>query len=407
MKILFLAPHPFYQERGTPIAVDMLLQVMSEHGEEVDVLTYHEGEDVSYRNVSIHRIAAPSFVTDVRPGFSWKKLVCDLLLFVKALGLVSRKRYDLVYAVEESAFMALAVKFLCGTPYVYDMDSSIAMQMLEKYPALKLVSAPMQWAEGLNVRFARAVVPVCEALADITRKFRPEKLVILNDVPLEPSSDSSTESDLRSELDLDGQIVLYVGNLEFYQGVDLLLDSFLETLKRTPNADLVIVGGVEEDVVKYRRKSQEMMIDHKVHLVGSRPVSDLPSYLSQADILVSPRISGNNTPMKLYSYLGSGKPVVATNLFTHTQVVDKQAAMLPEPNPQDFGEALCELIENAQLRASVGAAGKDLIERKYTFKVYKQKLESLLDWLGARAEKPSLEVVEQLPEVERVVELDV
>jgi len=48
MRILFLAPHPFYQDRGTPIAVNLMLQALSERGEEVDVLTYHEGRNVSY-----------------------------------------------------------------------------------------------------------------------------------------------------------------------------------------------------------------------------------------------------------------------------------------------------------------------------------------------------------------------
>ena len=40
MKILLLAPHPYYQERGTPIAVDLLVRVLSERGDQIDLLTY-------------------------------------------------------------------------------------------------------------------------------------------------------------------------------------------------------------------------------------------------------------------------------------------------------------------------------------------------------------------------------
>ena len=78
MKILLLAPHPFYQERGTPIAVNLLLKALSERGDKIDVLTYHIGADTVHANVAIHRIARIPFVKSVRPGFSFKKIVCDI-----------------------------------------------------------------------------------------------------------------------------------------------------------------------------------------------------------------------------------------------------------------------------------------------------------------------------------------
>ena len=54
--MLVLAPHPFYQERGTPIAVDMLVSALSKRGDTVDILTFHEGQDRDYENVRILRI---------------------------------------------------------------------------------------------------------------------------------------------------------------------------------------------------------------------------------------------------------------------------------------------------------------------------------------------------------------
>ena len=56
MKVLILAPHPFYQERGTPIAVDLLIRALSERGDDVDLLTFHEGVDHSYPGFHIFRI---------------------------------------------------------------------------------------------------------------------------------------------------------------------------------------------------------------------------------------------------------------------------------------------------------------------------------------------------------------
>ena len=133
MRILILAPHPFYQPRGTPIAVDLLLRAWSERGDEVDVLTFHEGSDRVYEGIRIYRIKPLVTIQGVRPGFSGKKLLCDFHMFLKFVSLMRKEDYDLVHAVEESAFMALAVYPLASKPFVYDIDSSITTQIVNKY----------------------------------------------------------------------------------------------------------------------------------------------------------------------------------------------------------------------------------------------------------------------------------
>jgi hypothetical protein len=105
VRILILAPHPFFQPRG-----------------QLDLLTFHEGENVAIPNCRIHRIARPPWIRKVRAGFSLKKVVCDIVMFVKSVRMVRRNRYDLIHAVEESAFIAAAIQRLTGSPYVYDMD---------------------------------------------------------------------------------------------------------------------------------------------------------------------------------------------------------------------------------------------------------------------------------------------
>jgi glycosyltransferase involved in cell wall biosynthesis len=107
----------------------------------------------------------------------------------------------------------------------------------------------------------------------------------------------------------------------------------------------------------------------------------LHQYLSEADILVSPRLKGNNTPMKLYSYLHSGRPVLATNLPTHTQLIDNGVALLVDPKVEPFSQAMLRLIADESLRAQLGAAGKRLIEEKFTYRAFREKLNGLFDWL--------------------------
>ena len=184
MNILLLAPHPFYQDRGTPIAVALMLRAISERGDHVEVITYHEGTEIKYEHVTVHRILNISFIHHIRPGFSWKKIVCDFFMFLKVLRLASTKHYDMVHAVEESVFMALILKWVFNIPYVYDMDSSLAQQMVEKYPFLTPFALLLKYFEGIAVRNAEVVMPVCDALARIIEEYRPKRVAVLPDVSL-------------------------------------------------------------------------------------------------------------------------------------------------------------------------------------------------------------------------------
>ena len=381
MDILLLAPHPFYQERGTPIAVDLILRALSERGDRVDVVTYHEGRNIEQKHVTIYRIPKIPFIAEIRPGFSGKKLLCDVLMSILVIYLVVRRRYHIVHAVEESVFMALILKWIFKVPYIYDMDSSLPQQMVEKYPFLGRLTFLLNSFEKLAVKGSKVVVPVCDALADVVAKYKPEKVMVLHDVPLLRASKCQDWPDLRAELGIRGLLLLYVGNLESYQGIDLLLESFALTLEKTERADLVIIGGEAADIRKYRQKSCQLGISRRVHFPGPKPVEYLMGYLSTADILVSPRIMGKNTPMKLYSYLQSGRAVLATALPTHTQVIDSRAAMLAEPSPEAFSGAMLRLIQEAHLRTALGLAGKQLVEERFSHMAFREKLHGLMHWL--------------------------
>ena len=86
MRVLVLAPQPFYQERGTPIAVRIAveslsrkLQLSASDPASIDLLCYHEGEDIQIPGVRIFRIPAPKALCGIRPGLSIKKLLCDVI----------------------------------------------------------------------------------------------------------------------------------------------------------------------------------------------------------------------------------------------------------------------------------------------------------------------------------------
>ncbi|GAB4236138.1 MAG: hypothetical protein Kow0049_21090 [Stanieria sp.] len=184
LKILFLIPHPFYQDRGSPIADNLVLQVLSERQEFVDVIAYPEGRDLYYPNINLYRTIRIPLIRNIRPGFSWKKLIYDILIFTKAIQLIKKNKYHLIHAVEETVFIALVCKFFFKIPYVYDMDSSLVQQLIEKYSFLNYFRFLLNWFEKIAVKNAEAVIPVCQALADDIVKYRPKKIMVLPDISL-------------------------------------------------------------------------------------------------------------------------------------------------------------------------------------------------------------------------------
>lgn len=385
MRVLLLAPHPFFQQRGTPIAERMMIEVLLARGHEVEVLTYHEGDDPGLPGCRVRRIPAPPFVRGIRPGFSWKKLVCDAVMLGHALSLVARRRYDLVHAVEESAFMALAAKALFGVPYVYDMDSGLAQQMVDKLPPLARVRPLLAWCERRAVRGSVAVLAVCRSLEEQALAEHPERRVArIEDITLlAPANGHGTErlGDLVGD---GGPIVLYVGNLEPYQGIDLLLEGFARALPRVPSARLVVIGGEAADRARYAARSRELGLDGEVVFAGPRPVERLGDYLAQATVLVSPRTAGHNTPMKVYSYLDSGRPLLATRLPTHTQVLDDEVACLVEPRAEAFADGLVCLLADEVLRERLAGNAKRFAQREFTPEAFETKLLNFYDSVAER-----------------------
>lgn len=379
MNVLLLAPHPFYQERGTPIAIDLLLRVLSERGDSVDIVTYHEGRPVDYPNVRIFRIPDLPWIRNVRPGFSIKKLVCDFFMMFKIMALLSKKRYEVVHSVEEAVFMAVLLRWFGGIPYIYDMDSSLPDQMVGAIPPLKRIRRGLDYFEGLAVRNSELIVPVCESLARVAEKRGAKRIVIVPDVALLGDGAPSRTSRLKQDLGIGGVLLMYVGNLEPYQGVDLLLESFAIASRVKEDANLVIIGGAAGHIKQYTEKCERLNLGGRVHFLGPKPLADLGGYLSEADILVSPRIKGANTPMKVYSYLQSGKAVLATDLVTHTQVLNREVAFLSAPDPVEFSRAMVELIEKPDMRRRLGEEGKRLIEKEFNFESFRSRVRRAYD----------------------------
>jgi glycosyltransferase involved in cell wall biosynthesis len=388
MRILVIAPQPFYQERGTPIATRLLVEALQAAGHGVDVLTYHVGEDPKLPGVRVFRAPAVPFVHDVPIGFSLRKVLCDVALLWRLFTLTRRNRYDVLHAVEEAVFLSLLVRGIggrrgspgslagLGCRIVYDMDSSLPEQLLGKYGALHALDGVLRRIERLAIARSDLVMAVCEDLAVRARAYATATPVdVVEDVSL--LGDTAATGDvenLRRDLPDGDVLALYVGNLEHYQGVDLALEAL--TKLESPPLKFIAIGGSPEAVAAYRERAERLGLGAQVTFLGARPVRQLGAYLEQADVLVSPRLLGNNTPMKLYSYLAAGKAVLATRIRSHTQVLSDDCALLVEPTAAEFARGFDALLRSPALREQLGGAARRLAATRYSVSQFRASVAS-------------------------------
>jgi glycosyltransferase involved in cell wall biosynthesis len=370
LRVLLLAPQPFFEVRGTPLAVLSLVRALVALGHHVDLLSYPQGEAVRLPRLR-HFRSLPLPVGRVRPGPSWAKLALDVPFLFEAALRMALGGYDVVHAVEEAAHLAAPLARLLGLPLVVDMDSSIPDQLRESGFAR---GGPLLWAasalERHALRHAAAVVTVCASLTERVKTRAPAARVFqIEDPPLpEATPDAAAAAALRTELGLGRDpVVLYSGNFEPYQGVELLVDA----AALVAEAQFVFMGGEAGEVEALRARSAASA---RTTFAGRRPPAELPAFLALADVLVSPRCRGDNTPFKLFTYLASGKPVVATRLPTHTQLLDDSCAVLVEPSAQGLAAGIRQVLADPAAAEARAARGRSLIESRFSAERYVEKV---------------------------------
>ncbi|MCK4793249.1 MAG: glycosyltransferase, partial [Desulfobacteraceae bacterium] len=354
-RILFIAPQPFYEDRGTPIAICQELEVLSEFGFHVDVATYPMGSDICLSGVNLVRSANPLWFRSVQVGISFKKILLDVCLLKTVIRLARQTPYDCVHGVEEGALMAFACKALFGMPVIYDMHSSLPEQ-LRKTWGLKM--GPGRWLalriERWMVKRADAVLTspgLSSLVMSITRDKRAWECCF-------NVCDPSQQNDaLARRLGvLQRPTVVYAGNFSQYQGLELLIESAALVHAKMPDVVFVLVGGTEFELSFIEKLVRRHRLSGIVQLHPRVPRHEVADYLAIADALVLPRPRGENAPLKIYEYMRSGKPIVVTDIKAHTVLLSEKTAFLAKPEPAPLADGILLALQDKELARKLALA---------------------------------------------------
>jgi glycosyltransferase involved in cell wall biosynthesis len=164
-----------------------------------------------------------------------------------------------------------------------------------------------------------------------------------------PELCSAAEARQRLNLASDKKLAVYTGHLFEWKGVHTLLESS----KNLPEVDFIFVGGTFRDVEIFRNKASQAS---NVKVIGHVPHKDVPAYLRAADVLVLPNsakvgISERYTsPLKMFEYMASKKPIVATDLPSIREILNEDSAVLVSPDdPAAMARGIKKIISDPSL----------------------------------------------------------
>jgi glycosyltransferase involved in cell wall biosynthesis len=379
MNILMLAPEPFFEPRGTPISVYFRILALGELGHRVTLVTYPLGKNVALKGLKIVRPPNLLGMRRIKIGPSLAKLPFDVLLLLQATLEIAANSYDLVFSHEEAAFLGVWIARIWRKPHVYDMHSSLPQQLENfKFTRSPLLVTLFQRMEHFVLRNSHSVIVICRDLMDTVAGLGyGQKAVQVENFLDFPAEKATAEAVAMKKIEVapgGEKVVLYTGNFEPYQGIPLLLRA---AQKVGPGAIFVLVGGTGRSLIEMKALAGELGISDKVVFVDKVSPSRVPLYVELADVLVSPRISGTNTPLKVYSCLKSGKPLVATRLWSHTQVLSERKAVLADPDAEDFARGIEFALHSDEARTQALAA-KEWAEKEYAPSRYVEMISQAL-----------------------------
>jgi glycosyltransferase involved in cell wall biosynthesis len=161
------------------------------------------------------------------------------------------------------------------------------------------------------------------------------------------------------------RIVIFVGVLTEYQGVDLLLEAIPFVLEKAPHTKFLIVGYPNEE--HYRRKARELGVESSVHFTGRVSYEDVPRYLALADIAVSPKISPTEANLKLFAYMAMGLPAIVFDSPTNREILGDVGVYVKSVNSTALADALIGVLSNHEWAQQLGALSRKKAADEYSW----------------------------------------
>ncbi len=205
-------------------------------------------------------------------------------------------------------------------------------------------------------------------------------LIAPNGVDIEEFDISQTKADCRRKLGLSlkEKIILYTGHLYFWKGVQVLAEASQYLPK---DVKVYFVGGTKVDIKNYKLQTA----NYELNIVGHKPHKEIPYWLKTADVLVLPNTAKEDIskywtcPLKLFEYMVSKRPIVASNLPSIREILNESNSVLVKPDdPESLASGIIKVLAGKTLAEKISdRAYEDVME--YT---WDKRAKKILEFLG-------------------------
>lgn len=175
---------------------------------------------------------------------------------------------------------------------------------------------------------------------------------------------SRLAAELRERYGAGGGLVLFVGRLVYYKGLETLLEAAGEV-----DAGFLVLGrGPLAKKLAYQTETAGL--SSRVHFVDWTDERDIPAYYHASDMLVLPSIARTEAfGLVLLEAQACGKPVISTELGTGTSYANLDGVtgcVVPPGDSRALAAAMSRLLADGSLREEMGSRGRERVEREFT-----------------------------------------
>jgi 1,2-diacylglycerol 3-alpha-glucosyltransferase len=356
---------PFPTLHGSQMLVRQLAEGLADRGHNVHLVAYAAESKAIPRGVRVHRLPQVWGCRITRSGPHPGKLLLDVLLTARLLGIVRRERIDVLHGHNyEGVLVSLLVGRLTGHPVIYHGHSAMETELPTYFSTALARAAARQvggWLDANVPRRADYCIGVTENLVDMLRARgvgADDVRYVLPAGPAENTGDPEGAAALRDLGVSDGPTVLYAGNLDRYQNLEFLLKSFARVRSVRPDVRLLMVTHGES---RRERRRARALTEEGVHIIRVRTFPETRALIAAADIAVSPRTEATGFPMKLLNYMAAGKPIVACAGSAKMLRDGETGLVVPNGDDGAFARAVLRLLDEPVARDRMGTRARHAV----------------------------------------------
>ena len=375
-----LAPTPYFADRGCHVRIYEEARALKTLGEEVRIVTYHLGRDMP--GIETVRTPTVPWYRKLSAGPSWHKPYLDILLFFTALRTARRFRPDIIHAhLHEGAFIGLLLKLFLGVPLIFDCQGSLTAEMIDHGFIRRgsLLYRVFGFLERQINRRADFIItssgPGAEALRREWGVGSDRAMALMDGVNgADFSPHSRLEARRALNLPEEGIVAVFLGVLNRYQGIDLLMETIgLLRAKGCP-VHFLVMGFPDE---RYRRLAEDAGIGDMVTFTGRVDYGRAALYLSAGDIALSPKISPTEANGKLFNYMACGLPTVVFDTPVNREILGDAGIYAAFGDAADFAARIEALAGDGDVREQLSARMRGMAATEHSWQARGERLREL------------------------------